>query len=448
MSKTACATQAVATDPVPLLQRLIRFQSVNPPGGEGPCVRYVADLLRDADVSVRLLAADPARPNLVARLPGRGVSPPLLLHAHADVVPAAGQDWAHPPFGGDLINGHVWGRGAIDMKGPLAMMISAMLRFRAEDTRPAGDVLLALSPDEETGSDVGAHYLVREHPELLTGVHNAIGEDGGAGFSSGGRRVHPIVVAEKRACWLRATLRGPGGHGSRQGHAATAMAKLARMLVALSESRLPMHLTPAVDEMLAELASASPGPLAIRLQALRTDPAASVPYDLLPEGDARYLDSVLRNTVNATIVRTSDKINIVPSLITVDLDGRILPGGWAVDDYLTELRALIGDEPQLDVLLEGEPMPAAVLGPFYQLLAGVLRRADPAGLPLPMLTTASTDARLFASLGITCYGWLPLLAPTGARYQDTLHAANERIPVAGLRSGADCIYQVLASSVS
>lgn len=432
------------TDPVPLLQDLIRFQSVNPPGGEGPCVRHVAELLEQAGLQAKLVATDSARPNLVARLAGRGTAPPLLLHAHADVVPVDGQDWTHPPFAGSIIDDHVWGRGAIDMKGTLAMMLSAILRLRSEGAEPAGDVVLALSPDEETGSTVGAHYLVTTHPELLAGIKYAVGEDGGAVFTGAGdRRIHPVVVAEKRACWLTLTLRGPGGHASRQGRSGTAMGKLARLLTALETGRLPVHPLPVVELMLDQLAGISPPPLATALRALRDGTTTAVPYELLSEPDAVYLDSVIRNTVNATVVRTSDKVNVIPSQITVDLDGRILPGDLTADDFIRELRGLIGDEPPLRILVEGEPMPAPVLGSFYDLLSDVLRAADPGGVPLPMITPASTDARLFASLGIACYGWMPLLASPSARYPDAMHGADERIPVDALRFGADCMYQLL-----
>jgi acetylornithine deacetylase/succinyl-diaminopimelate desuccinylase-like protein len=433
----------VAVDPAPLLQRLIRFPTVNPPGDEGPCVSYVADLLRDAGIEVRLLAAEPGRPNLIARVPGRGVAPALLLHAHADVVPVDGQEWTVPPFEGRLADGHIWGRGAIDMKGGLAMMLAVLLRMRVEDSLPAGDVLLAVSPDEECGSEVGVRFLVDRHAGLFDKVAYAVGEDGGAVFGGARRRLHPIVVAEKRACWLRVTLRGRDGHASRQGWSGTAMAALGRMLGALDEGRLPAHATPGFDRMAAELAAVLPEPLAGHIQALRTDPDARVPYDLLPEPDAVYLDSVLRNTVNATVVRAGDKINMIPAQITVDLDGRILPGELTTADYLAELRGLIGDEPRIEVLLEGRRMPDPVFGAFYDSLVEVLREADPDGVSIPMITPASTDARLFAGLGIACYGWLPLLLPPGSRYQDTMHAADERVPVEALRFGADCVHRLL-----
>lgn len=431
-------------DPVPLLQELIRFRSVNPPGDEGECVRYVARLMESAGADVRLLGRDPERPNLVARVRGAGQAPPLLLHAHADVVPTDGQRWTQPPFDGRIVDGHVWGRGAIDMKGALAMMVSALLRLHADATPPAGDVLLAVSPDEEAGSTVGAHHLVTAHPELFDGVAYGVGEDGGAVLSCVPSRVHPIVVAEKRACWMRLTLRGRGGHASRQGWSGTAVGKLARVLGALQDGRMPVHVTPALDRMLEALAAAAEEPLAGRLRDLRKDGGtAEVPYELVPEADAVYLDSVLRNTVNATIVRTPEKINMLPGEVSLDLDGRILPGGWTVEDFRTELRGLVGPDGDLELLLEGEPMPAPVFGGFFDCMAEIMREADPGGRPLPMITPASTDARLFAGLGIACYGWVPMLLPAGSRYQDAMHAADERVPVRAVRFGADRFHSLL-----
>ncbi|MGW5009746.1 M20/M25/M40 family metallo-hydrolase [Streptomyces parvulus] len=432
------------SDPVPLLQQMIRFRGVNPPGNEAACVRHVAAVMADAGAEVRLLGCDPERPNLVARVRGAGQAPPLLLHAHADVVPTDGQHWTHPPFDGEIIDGHVWGRGAIDMLGPLAMMISALVRLHSEGTAPAGDIVLAVSPDEEAGSRAGAGYLVREHPGLFEGIAYGVGEDGGAVLSCLPTRVHPIVVAEKRACWMRYTARGRGGHASRQGWSGTSTSKLARLLGRLEEGRLPKHVTPALDLMLDTLAAAAEEPLAARLRDLRDpDGKAEVPYDLLPEADAVYLDSVLRNTVNATIIRTPEKINMLPSEFSVDLDGRILPGAWTVEDFRTELRAMIGPEGELELLLEGDAMPAPQFGGFFDTIAAVMREADPEGLPVPMVTPASTDARLFAGLGIACYGWVPMLLPAGSRYQDAMHAADERVPVEAVRFGADRFHDLL-----
>jgi acetylornithine deacetylase/succinyl-diaminopimelate desuccinylase-like protein len=432
-------------DPVPLAQRLVRFDTTNPPGAEAECVRYVGDLLAGAGIESRLYAADPARPNLVARIPGRGQAPALVLHAHVDVVPTRGQHWTHPPFAGDLVDGHLWGRGAIDMKGGLAMMLAAILRLRAEGAAPAGDVILAVVADEEAGSAVGARFLTARHPELFDGAAYAIGEDGGASLHAGGRvRTHPIVVAEKRAVWMRTTLRGPEGHGSRIVADDAAVRRLTRLLVAIQDGGLDPVMTPAVDRMLAALAKTVGGPQAAALEAFRADPGDPAPLAALPERDARYLRSVVRHTVNATVIHGGSATNVVPAEITVDLDGRLLPGPYTAARLMDALRERAGlPDLEFEILVEGEPMPEPVLGPFYDRLAAVLGALDPEGVPLPMVTTASTDARLFPALGIAAYGWLPLLLEPGAPYRDLLHAADERVPVDALRFGAACFAELL-----
>jgi len=239
----------VDASPAQLLQELIRFDTTNPPGAERACIEHLRRLLVGAGVSCRVLGEDPGRPNLVARLPGRGEAPPLLLQGHVDVVTTAKQAWTHPPFSGELVDGFVWGRGALDMKGGVAMMVSTLLRCAAEGRPPAGDLVLACLADEEAGGALGAKYLVDHHPELFESVRHGIGEGGGATQHVGGRPFYPIMVAEKRACRLRATVRGPGGHASRS-HRGGTMARLAAMLTALDANRLPVHVTPVVQSYL------------------------------------------------------------------------------------------------------------------------------------------------------------------------------------------------------
>jgi acetylornithine deacetylase/succinyl-diaminopimelate desuccinylase-like protein len=433
----------MSVDPVPILQALIRLDTTNPPGNETLCARYVADLLAGAGIESTLVGMAPERANLVARIPGEGLAPPLVLQAHADIVPTTGQAWSRPPLSGDIVDGHVWGRGAVDMKGGLAMMLAALLRLRARGDRPAGDVILAVVADEEAGSVYGAHHLVHEHAALFDGARYCVGEDGGAGLNLGGLRVHPIVVAEKRGGWIRVTMRGAGGHASRR-RPDTAVSQLAALLSGLYGTRLPTHITPAADRMLQELAKVLPDDLGQQMEALRAgDGDPDVLLAGLPADDAVYLDSVTRHTANPTIVRTSEKINMIPSVTSVDIDGRILPGGFTLDDFLAEVRPLLDPRAEVELLLEGEPMPDPRFGPFYDLLVTLVGELDPQAVALPMITPASTDARLFAQLGMECYGWLPMRLPAGSRYHELLHAADERIPVESVRFGAESLGQLL-----
>ncbi|WP_331741979.1 M20/M25/M40 family metallo-hydrolase [Streptomyces sp. NBC_01006] len=442
-------------DPVPLLRDLIRIETVNPPGDEGRLVAHLERLLiAEGITDYKVVGPSAERTNLVVRFPGRGEAPPLLLHAHSDVVPVTGQEWTHPPFEGRLVDGEVWGRGAIDMKGGLAMMLSALFRLRAAGERPAGDVVLAVVADEEDGSGAGAAFLVEQYPELFEGVRYAIGEEGGAGIELAGIRFHPVVVAEKRPGWLRLTLRGPGGHASRLAAPGNPTARLGAVLTALSGARLPRHQMPAADRMLAALAGALPEPLAGAVTRLREDRGGDAPPAGLPLNEALQLDSVLRHTVNPTVVRTGHKINMMPAEITVDVDGRILPGEFEVADLVAEIRALIGgdgedadaigiellhEDPRVRPELIAEPE----FGPFYDRLEAILREADPEAVPLPVMSPATTDATVFARLGIRCYGWLPLLLPAGAPHRRLLHCADERIPVTALEFGTRCLTELL-----
>ncbi|HET6209974.1 MAG TPA: M20/M25/M40 family metallo-hydrolase [Jatrophihabitans sp.] len=436
-------TTALATDVVELTRQLVRFDTTNPPGNEAACVRYLADLLTEAGLDCTLLGSHPDRPNLIARLPGSGSAAPLLLHGHLDVVPVAGQAWDRPPFGAELADGCVWGRGTIDMKGCVAMMVSALLRLTTEGIQPAGTVLLALVGDEEAGSHTGAEYLVRQHPELFEGVRYAIGEDGGASIGLGGRRLHPVVVAEKRACWVRVTMRGPGGHASRVAAPNNPMRQLNRLLSAIAGGGLGGQPTVAARRMLTELGSAATPELAAIYRALAADPTDLTLLSGLPERDSSYLRSVLQHSVNATVVHGGTHTNVLPTELCLELDGRLLPGPADSDDFIAAIRALVPDELEVELLVEGEPLPEPEFGPMYDLLVDVLRRADPAGVPVPMITTASTDARLFPPLGITCYGWQPMLFTDGVNYRDLMHSADERVPVEALRFGASCFYDLV-----
>src|ERR687897_3859279 len=245
--------------PVELLKRLIRFDTTNPPGNERECVEWIDELLRDGGYETKILAKDPDRPNLLARLKGRDEAPSLLLYGHIDVVPVEGQNWQHPPFEGKNVDGWIWGRGALDMKGGVAMMLAAFLRAKAEGLMPPGDVSLLILSDEEAGGDYGARFLVEAHAGLFDGVRYALGEFGGFPLYVGRRRFYPIQVAEKQRCFLRAVVRGPGGHGALPMRGGT-IARLAKVLRTLDRRRLPVHVTPVARQMIEAVVPEVPGP--------------------------------------------------------------------------------------------------------------------------------------------------------------------------------------------
>ncbi len=437
MSSTT--NQTIYKRPAELLQNLIRFDTTNPPGNEAECITYINGLLTEAGFETTLLAKSSNRPNLIARLQGRGTAPPLLLYGHVDVVTTANQKWTHPPFEGKIVDGCVWGRGALDMKGGVAMMLAALLRAKAEGLTPAADIVLAMVCDEEAGGDYGVKYLVEEHPEQFEGIRYALGEFGGFPLYVGPRKFYLVQVAEKQICFIKATVRGPGGHGSLPMRGG-AMAKLARLLQRLDQHRLPVHITPVARQMVEAMASALPFPLGIVLRQLVNPILTDTVLNLLGE-KGRMFESLFHNTVNATMVHGGEKVNVIPSEITVALDGRLLPG-YTPDDLIAELRPIIGDEVELE-LVRHDPGPAEPDMGMFDLLAGILREADPDGIPMPLLLSGTTDARFFSRLGIQTYGYTPMNLPPEFNFAQLAHAADERIPVDAVDFGANAIYKVL-----
>jgi acetylornithine deacetylase/succinyl-diaminopimelate desuccinylase-like protein len=402
-------------------------------------VEHVRGLLSAAGIESELYARIPERPNLLARLAGSDSGSPLLLYGHVDVVPTAGQEWRHPPFSAELVDGEVWGRGALDMKSGVAMMITAFLRTKAERKVPPGGLLLAILSDEEAGGDFGAKFLAHDHPEALAGVRHALGEVGGVSVHIAGRRFYPIQVAEKRMCHIKATVRGPGGHAARPTRGG-AMARLAAMLRALDRKRTPLHVTPVAQATIEAIADALPSTKAAVLRALLKPRTHATALRLIGE-QGRPLEGLLRNTVNATIVRAGEKVNVVPAFVDVELDARALPG-FGPDDVIAEVQQLVGDDIELELVRYDEGPPEPRLDQF-DALAAIIRELEPGAVPVPLLQAGVTDARFFAQLGIQNYGFLPLKLPGDFRFASLIHAPDERVPAEAIEFGAEAVFGAL-----
>jgi acetylornithine deacetylase/succinyl-diaminopimelate desuccinylase-like protein len=425
--------------PVELLQQLIRFDTTNPPGNEAGCIEYLRGLLEEAGCEVELYAKDPARPNLVSRLRGSGSRAPLLLQGHVDVVTTSGQDWTRPPFGGELVDGYVWGRGALDMKGGVAMMVSAFLRAAQEQTQLPGDVILTALADEENGGDFGAKFLVEDHAHLFEGVQWSLGEFGGFTLELGGRRLYPIQVAEKQICWLKARVPGRAGHGAMVQRGGT-MSRLGKFLQDLDRKRTPVHVTPPARAMIEGIADAVARPQRDLLLALLKPRLTDRVLPLLGER-SKTMEPLLRNTVNATIVRAGEKVNVVPAFVDVELDARALPG-FGPDDVLAEVQAVVGDDVELE-LVRYDPGPPEPRLDQFEALAGIIRELEPGAVPVPLLQAGVTDARFFARLGIQNYGFLPLKLPGDFRFTTLIHAPDERVPAEAIEFGAEAVFRAL-----
>lgn len=424
--------------PVELLQHLIRFDTTNPPGNERACIDWIGALLEAYDIDYDLYADAPERPNLVARLDG-GDAPGLMLYGHVDVVPTNDDAWTHPPFSAVIEDDFVWGRGALDMKGGVAMLTAAFLRAASEDVDLGGDLVLCILSDEEAGGDQGARFMVENHAEAFDGVEYALGEFGGFTMDVAGERFYPIQVAEKQVCWLELTFHGQGGHGSFPNDG-DAMAKMARAVDALDGSRLPVHVTPETNQMFEALADGLPPTYALYIRGLLNGALTDRLLDLGGE-DARLLDALLHHTVNTTVVEGGSKENVVPDEVSLTLDVRILPG-YDETDAIREIRSVVGDDVEIDVIRFEEGPPEADMT-YFDDLAAVLEDADPGSIAIPLVMPGGTDGRIFADLGIQSYGFTPMQLPPDFEFTSLIHTNDERIPVESVGWGADRVFDAV-----
>jgi len=442
---------------VALLASLLRIPTVNRgtgeegDGGETPAAELLADFLRESNVEPRLFTRTKGRSCLVARVKGTGEKPPILLNAHLDVVEADASRWEHPPFSGEIHDGYLWGRGAIDMKHMAAMSACVLsLLARGMAGKLDRDVIFAAVADEEAGCADGSLFLVDEHPDEVRAEYT-LGEVGGFSLHLFGRTFYPIQVAEKGICWVRATFEGNPGHGSLP-DPNSAVVRMAEAIAKLSHTRLPMHPTPAVASFLRALASRLPLPQRGALSLLAVPAVAGAILDhLVADPDQRRtFGALLSNTATPTIVRAGSKVNVIPGRASVDIDGRLLPG-QSEASFLDELRAVLGKDATLEVLRSLPPVETTSISPLFDHLGKTIRRHAPEAVAIPFVIPGFTDAKAYARLGSTCYGFAPVRfdpAHKDVVFSRMYHGHNERIPVAGLRWGLQVIYEAVAGFAS
>lgn len=446
------------------LRDLIRIPSINPPeppGAELKAARYLAGALGEAGVPAAVHEPVPGRGSVTARLRGDGSGgEPLLLLSHLDVVPAPPELWTHDPFDGDVADGYIYGRGAVDMKDQVAMELEVM-RLLAETARAAGrdpasdpvpgltrDVLFASTADEEAGGLAGAAWLALEHPETLRAAA-AINEAGGVAMHVGERRLYPIQVGEKGTTVFRLTIHGTWGHGSmpRVENAAV----LAAEAIARLSAPFPTRLTDATRELLDGAIAALDGDAARLLRAVR-DGAMRATDRPLPEMclpiHGRALDATLRDTLSVNVVRAGVKFNVVPGEAVLELDCRRLPGTTAVA-MEAAIRDRLGPELEavtdVELLIESEPVVAdhSVANGLYPILEAAIRDHDPDGVPLPAMAPYSTDAKHLLMLGVPTFGFSPLRQPPDETYLERWHGVDERVSIEGLRWGLPVLYDAV-----
>ncbi len=429
MTENRPSANLTADDEVVTICRdLIRIDTSNrgdhPGPGERKAAEYVAELLDDAGLEPRILESHPGRASVAARVTGEDSSrPALLIHGHLDVVPANAADWRRDPFSGEIADGCIWGRGAVDMKDMDAMILAVLRQRLREGRRPLRDLQLVFTADEEAGGTWGAHWLVDEHPDLFAGVTEAIGEVGGYSVTIGDRRLYLLQAAERGIAWLRLTAQGTAGHGAMV-HPDNAVTELAEAVARIGRHEWPLRLTPPVRAFL-EAASA----------ALGTDFSPEDPEALLEKIGpiSRIIRAVLRNTVNPTGLRAGYKVNVIPQEAVAEIDGRYLPG--YEDEFFTEIDKLLGPGVTRDFIHRDIAVETSADGDLYAAMSAALLAEDPDGRVVPYTMFGGTDAKAFSTLGIRCFGFAPLRLPADLDFSGMFHGIDERVPVDGLRFG-------------
>lgn len=432
----------LAEDAQEMLQALLRIDTTNPPGNERPAAEYLQSKLEAVGLEPTLLESAPGRASLVCRHSGTGEAEPLLLTAHLDVVAADAAAWRRPPFAGEIADGCLWGRGAIDMKN-MAAMSAAVLRRLARDKVVLGrDVIFAAVADEEAGCDYGSRFLVEEHPDLVRAEY-ALGEVGGFTLRLAGTTYYPVQVAEKGVCWIRARVRGTPGHGSMP-RSDSAVVRLGELLARLGKTRLPVHATKPAREFLQALASRRPALARPLLRALADPRLLGRVLAVLPDrGVARAFAPLLSNTAVPTVVRAGSAVNVIPGEAELLIDGRTLPG-QRDEDLLRELGAVLGPEVELEVIRSMPPITTEpVSSPLFDIIQRQILAREPEAVVVPYMSPGFTDAKQFTRLGARWYGFAPVKLDPDMRFADLFHGHDERIPLAGLRWGVELLYDVV-----
>lgn len=418
---------------------LIRIDTTNRGGGDGnerPAAEYVAALLSDAGIEPMILESAPGRTNVVARIEGSDPgADALLVHGHLDVVPAEPADWSVHPFSGEIRDGVVWGRGAVDMKNMDAMVLATVRAMARTGRRPARDLVLAFTADEEDSAVYGSGFLADQHAELFEGCTEGISESGAFTFhAGGGMRLYPVAAGERGTAWLRLTAHGKAGHGSKV-NPANAVSRLAAAIARIGEHDWPVRLTATVRASLTELAA---------LHGIEAD-LDDVDGLLGKLGPAAALvEPTVRNSANPTMLQAGYKINVIPGTSTAYVDGRMLPGGEA--EFTETMDRLTGPDVEWEFHHREVPLQAPVDSPTYAAMREALEHFDPEAHVVPYCMSGGTDAKQFSRLGITGYGFSPLKLPPGFDYQALFHGVDERVPVEALHFGVQVLDRFLTSS--
>jgi acetylornithine deacetylase/succinyl-diaminopimelate desuccinylase-like protein len=426
---------------VELCRDLIRIDTTNTGEldtsvGERAAAEFVAGKLAEVGLDARVYESAPGRANVLTRIAGADPSRnALLIHGHLDVVPADPSEWSVHPFSGEVRDGYIWGRGAVDMKDFDAMVLAVVRDWQRTGYTPPRDIVLAFTADEEAGSEYGARFLVSEHADELAGCTESIGEVGGYSFTvSNDLRLYLIQTAEKGMSWLRVHARGRPGHGSMV-HDDNAVTALCEAVARVGRHRFPIELTPTVRTFLEQISEV----LGIELDPDNPELAIA---KLGPV--ANFIGATIRNTANPTRLAAGYKDNVIPSRASATIDCRTLPG--REESFLAELREVLGPDLETEYIQHQPALETSFDGPLVDAMGAALRAEDPGARPVPYMMSGGTDAKAFSTLGIRHFGFSPLRLPPDLNFAALFHGVDERVPVEGLQFGVRVLDRLLRSS--
>lgn len=426
------------------LVRLIQTETINPPGNELPAIMVVKDILEGAGFpqeAFKIVESAPNRVNLVARIKGDGSERPLLMSGHVDVVPVEREHWSHDPFGGEVIDDVIWGRGALDMKGFLAMYLEIFLGLFHQNIPLKRDIILAAIADEEAGFTHGSKFLVEQHRELIEAEYG-LTEGGALTIYMGKTKVYPIQVAEKGVCWLRARAHGKPGHGSIP-HADNPILFLAQAIEKIRRARhLPVHLTPTFIKMLDAAGSQVKFPLSLLTKLLHSPTLMGLVLNSIKGESGNMLSALVTNTLTPTILHAGSKVNVIPSVAEVEIDCRLLPG-QTPESVIKEIHQIVGEGIELETVYTTCGAEFSTETPLFKLMEKRTRQMDPGGLVIPMLMPGATDACQYQSAGIKVYGFTPGILPPEMPLMKMAHGHDERIPISFIESGLPVLWDVV-----
>ncbi|MFJ4632002.1 M20/M25/M40 family metallo-hydrolase [Streptomyces sp. NPDC088847] len=441
MSDTDTAKGVTGEDEVvDLCRELIRIDTSNYGDHSGPGERkaaeYVAEQLAEVGLEPKIFESHPGRASTVARIEGTDPSrPALLIHGHLDVVPANAVDWTHHPFSGEVADGCVWGRGAVDMKDMDAMTLAVVRDRLRSGRRPPRDIVVAFLADEEAGGTYGARHLVDNHRELFDGVTEGISEVGGFSFTvSEERRLYLIQTAEKGMHWMKLTVAGTAGHGSMI-HRDNAITELSEAVARVGRHKFPVRVTKTTRAFLDELGDALGTPL---------DPEDMEATLARLGGIAKLIGATLSNTANPTQLNAGYKVNVIPGEATANVDGRFLPGHE--EEFLADLDRILGPKVKREDVHSDKALETSFDGPLVEAMQASLLAEDPTAKAVPYMLSGGTDAKSFDDLGIRGFGFAPLKLPPELDFAGMFHGVDERVPVDGLKFGVRVLDRFIDAS--